>query len=318
MRYIFKHALVQDTAYESLLKSRRQLLHQRIAHTLEELFRALAEAEPEVMAHHFSRAGLADQACLYYERAGDRAAARSAYAEAVAHFDAALAETHRLPAGDDRNRRELALRFKYAPAILIFKGTQSPEAEQVYQRAYATAETLDDEHGLFKARWGLWFSANLSRRTRMARDHAEQLVALARRSGDEALFLEAIHCRWSTAFFRGDIARLLADGREGIRHYDPCRSLRLYRTRKRSRTIRQPAGSQRHRGTRHRARREAESSIQTGVCLHERDDGVSNHRGPRCRLTIGTPNNRSRGQVQFAATAIDRYLYVRMVQRVRR
>ncbi len=227
MRYIFKHALVQDTAYESLLKSRRQLLHQRIAHTLEELFPALAEAEPEVMAHHFSRAGLADQACLYYERAGDRAAARSAYAEAVAHFDAALAETHRLPAGDDRNRRELALRFKYAPAILIFKGTQSPEAEQVYQRAYATAETLDDEHGLFKARWGLWFSANLSRRTRMARDHAEQLVALARRSGDEALFLEAIHCRWSTAFFRADIARLLADGREGIRHYDPERHSRL-------------------------------------------------------------------------------------------
>ena len=89
----FKHALVQDTAYESLLKSRRQILHQRIARRLDAtISRAVAEAEPELLAHHFSRAGLADQACLYYERAGDRAVARSAYAEATAHFDAALAQ----------------------------------------------------------------------------------------------------------------------------------------------------------------------------------------------------------------------------------
>jgi class 3 adenylate cyclase/tetratricopeptide (TPR) repeat protein len=226
-RYSFKHALVQDTAYESLLKSRRQVLHRRIAVTLEERFPALAEAEPEVMAHHFSRAGLADQACLYYERAGDRAAARSAYAEAVAHFDAALSEARQLPPGEVRNRRELAVLLKYGPAILVYKGVQGPEVEQVYQRAYDIAEVSDDEHGLFKALWGLWFSANMSRRTGTARDRAEQLVALGRRSQNEALFLEAIHCRWSTAFFRGDIARLLADGREGIKHYDIERHSRL-------------------------------------------------------------------------------------------
>jgi class 3 adenylate cyclase len=226
-RYSFKHALVQDTAYESLLKSRRQVLHQRIARTLEERFPALAEAEPEVLAHHYSRAGLAGQACHYYERAGDRAAARSAYAEAVAHFEAALAEAHHLPAGEDRNRRELAVLLKYGPAILIFRGVQSPEVEQVYQRAYEIAEASDDEHKLFKALWGLWFHANLNRRTDVARDRADQLVALGRRAQDEALFLEAIHCRWSTAFFRGDIARLLADGREGIRNYDLERHSRL-------------------------------------------------------------------------------------------
>jgi tetratricopeptide (TPR) repeat protein len=226
-RYSFKHALVQDTAYESLLKSRRQVLHQRIALILEERFPALAEAEPEVMAHHFSRAGLADQACLYYERAGDRAAGRSAYAEAVAHFEAALAEARHLPPGEDRNRRELAVLLKYGPAILIFRGVQSPEVEQVYQRAYEIAEASDDEHKLFKALWGLWFCANMNRRTDTARDRADQLVALGRRSEDEALFLEAIHCRWSTAFFRGDIARLLADGREGIRYYDLERHSRL-------------------------------------------------------------------------------------------
>ncbi len=226
-RYSFKHALVQDTAYESLLKSRRQVLHQRIARTLEERFPALAEAEPEILAYHFSRAELADSACLYCERAGDRAVARSAYAEAVAQFNAALAEASRMPPGEERNRRELAVLLKYGPAILIFKGVQSPEVEPVYKRAYDNAKASGDEQGLFKALWGLWFCANLSRRTGVARDRAEELVALGQRSGDEALFLEAIHCRWSTAFFRGDIARTLADAREGIRHYDPERHSRL-------------------------------------------------------------------------------------------
>jgi class 3 adenylate cyclase/tetratricopeptide (TPR) repeat protein len=226
-RYSFKHALVQDTAYESLLKSRRQVLHRRIALALEERFPAQAEAEPEILAYHFSRAGLADRACLHYERAGDRAAARFAYAEAVAHFDAALAEARQLPTGEDRNRRELALLLKYGPAILIFRGVQGPEVEPVYQRAYDIAEASDDRHGLFKALWGLWFCANMSRRTGTARDRAEQLVALGRQSQNEALFLEAIHCRWSTAFFRGDITRLLADGREGIKHYDIERHSRL-------------------------------------------------------------------------------------------
>jgi class 3 adenylate cyclase/tetratricopeptide (TPR) repeat protein len=226
-RYSFKHVLVQDTAYESLLKSRRQVLHERIALTLEKRFPALAEAEPEVLAYHFSRAGLGDQACLYYERAGDRAVARSAYAEAVAHFDAALKEAHHLPAGENRSRRELSVLLKHGPAIVIFRGSQSPDVEQVYQRAYDIAAASDDEHALFKALWGLWFCANMSRRTGTARDRAEQLVALGRRSQNEALVLEAIHCRWSTAFFRGDIARLLADGREGINHYDPERHSRL-------------------------------------------------------------------------------------------
>jgi class 3 adenylate cyclase/tetratricopeptide (TPR) repeat protein len=226
-RYSFKHALVQDTAYESLLKSRRQVLHQRIALTLEARFPALLEAEPEVLAHHFSLAGLADQACLYYERAGDRAVARSAYAEAVAHFDAALAQARQLPSGENRNRRELAILLKQGPAIVIFRGTQSPEVEPVYQRACDIAETSGDQHQLFKALWGLWFTANMSRRTATARDRAEQLVAVGQRSRNEALLLEAIHCRWSTAFFRGDIATLLADGREGVKHYDPERHSKL-------------------------------------------------------------------------------------------
>jgi len=225
--YSFKHALVQETAYESLLKSRRQVLHQRIALTLEERFPAVAEAEPEVLAQHFSRAGLPEQASLYHEHAGDRAAARSAYAEAVAQFDAAFKQAQHLPPGEQRDRRELAVLLKYGPAILTFKGAQHAEVEQVYQRAYDIAQASPDEHVRFKALWGLWFCANLTRRTAVALDRANQLVALGQRSGVEALFLEALHCRWSTAFFRGDIARALADARQGVEHYDAQRHSRL-------------------------------------------------------------------------------------------
>ena len=127
----------------------------------------------------------------------------------------------------DRDRRELAVLLKRGPAIFVYKGLQGQVAEGNYQRAYDIAEPLGDVEALFKAIWGLWFCANLSRRTAAARDRAEELVALAQRSGDESLILEAIHCRWSTSFFRGDAPRSLSDGREGIRHYDPDRHGRL-------------------------------------------------------------------------------------------
>ena len=156
-------------------------------------------------------------ASIYNERAGDRAAARSAFAEAVAHFDAALAEIARMPPGGDRDRRELAVLLKRGPAVFVYKGLRGEVAEDDYQRAYEIAKPYGNDKSLFKAIWGLWLCSNLSRRTAVARDRAEELVALAQHSGDRALILEAIHCRWSTAFFRGDVPRALSDGREGIR-----------------------------------------------------------------------------------------------------
>jgi predicted ATPase len=90
--YSFKHALMRDVAYDNLLRGRRQQIHERVARALEEHFPAVTEAEPELLAQHFGRAGLAELACTYYERAGDRAAARSNFAEAVAHFTCAPAQ----------------------------------------------------------------------------------------------------------------------------------------------------------------------------------------------------------------------------------
>jgi hypothetical protein len=218
--YLFRHALVQDAAYGMLLREPRRALHARIAETIEGRFADLAETEPEILAHHFSRAALAGPACRYFERAGDRSVARSAYAEAVAHFNAALAQAERLPPGTERSERELSVLLKQGPAVHIFKGMQSPDAELAYRRAYDLAKELNEEKRLFKALWGLWFCANVGRATAAARDRVDELVALGQKSGDDMLLLEAIHCRWSTAFFRGDVAAVLADSADGIRHYD--------------------------------------------------------------------------------------------------
>ncbi len=225
--YLFKHALVQDAAYGMLLREPRRALHARIAEAIERQSPETAEAEPEILAHHFSRAELAEPAARYFERAGDRAAARSAYAEAVSHFSAALAQLERQPASAELGRRELALLLKHGPALIILKGLRNSEVEPIYQRAYEIAQSLGDQPGLFKALWGLWFSANLSGRTDVARDRVNELVVLGQQSGDEALLLEALHCRWSTAFFRGDVAGILTSVDEGLKLYDSAKHGRL-------------------------------------------------------------------------------------------
>jgi len=183
----------------------------------------VAEGEPELLAQHFAQARLADLACTYYERAGDRAAARSNFAEAVAHLSAGLTEAGQLEESPDRSRRELALLLKLGPAFAIMKGPQSPEVEDVYGRAHRIGTTLGDECGLFRATWGLWFSALLGRKLEQARDRAQELVTLAQHSTDPDLLVEALHCRWATASFRGDVATAFKDSREGVERYDPAR-----------------------------------------------------------------------------------------------
>ena len=225
--YLFKHALVQDAAYGLLLREPRRALHGRIAETLESQFADTAASEPEIVAHHFSQAERFESAYLYYERAGARSVARSAFAEAIAHFNAALAQASSLPPGAERGRCEIAILLKLGPAVMVVRGQRVPEIEQIYRRATDIAVTLDDEQPLFKALWGLWLNANLNGRTDVARDRAEELVALGKQSGREDLVLEAIHCRWSTANFRGDVSETLAGARDGLRLYDPARHNRL-------------------------------------------------------------------------------------------
>jgi len=225
--YLFKHALVQDAGYASLLRSRRQQIHGSIARALEQEFPAVVEAEPELAAYHFAHAGLPDRASTLYDLAGDRAASRSAYAEAVAQFKRALSQAAGLPHGAERRRRELALLLKLGPALGIREGPQSPQVGSVYRRAHEHAQALSDEPGLFKSTWGLWLNANISGRFEAAGERVQELVALGRRLQDDGLLLEAYHCSWGTSQFRGDAAATLRDTGEGIARYDLARHHRL-------------------------------------------------------------------------------------------
>ena len=225
--YLFKHALVRDVAYGSLLRDQRQQLHSRIADMLAEHFPTMVEAEPEVLAHHYREAGMADAASTYFERAADRAAARSAYIEAAAHFRAAIQEADHLSQKDERTRRALILLLKLGPAIAVTIGEWRPEVEAVYRRAYDLGREVGDGPQLFRATWGLWLCANRTD-NKQSRKWTEELTSLARRLGDEGLLLEAQHCRWGDEFYGGgNVPRILETTEEGIRRYDAKRHAHL-------------------------------------------------------------------------------------------
>jgi class 3 adenylate cyclase/tetratricopeptide (TPR) repeat protein len=224
--FTFKHALVRDAAYESLLLTRRREWHQRVADALEQKFGEITAQEPELLAHHFGEAGLPGPACDYRMRAGDQAMGRSAYTEAIAHFSAGLKHAEAMPP-EEGMRRQLEFSLKLGSASVVAHGLQSVEAEQAYTRASEIGEKLEDGPKSFQAKWGLWINANLRRKTALARDRASELLALARHSGDEELLLEAYHCQLSTAFFRGDALDVLEGGRNAIALYDMARHRHL-------------------------------------------------------------------------------------------
>ena len=224
--FSFKHALLRDAAYESLLLARRREWHERIANALEKHFADIAASEPELLAYHFGEAGLAAPACDYRMRAGDQAVSRSAYPEAVAHFSAGLQLAGTLPQ-QDRLRRQLDFLLNLGSASVVLRGLQSVEVEDAYTRASEIGEQLGDGVRLFQAKWGLWINANLRRKTALARERAGELVTFAQRSGDEEQLLEAYHCLWSTAFFRGDVFDALDSCRNGFKLYDMDRHRHL-------------------------------------------------------------------------------------------
>ncbi len=154
--YTFKHALVQDTAYESLLRSRRQQLHATIAGALEEQFSDLRDNEPEVLARHFAAADMFEPAIRYWCRAGNRALAHWALKEAIGYFEGALTAVERLPKTEQRARLELDSRLGLGTAHIALFGWSHPRVGEVYPPAVALAESLDDKNSLFDALFGIF------------------------------------------------------------------------------------------------------------------------------------------------------------------
>ena len=189
--YRFKHALIQDAAYDSLLKRRRQELHARIAASIEARFPQLVEAQPELVARHFGEAGLAEKAIPYWLKAGHLAAARSANMEAIAHLRLGLECAQALVPGASRSSFELSLQIALGGPLIATRGFASDEAEAAYRRAEELSRELQSEADLFAALRGLGYvyhvRANLSGSTNLV----EEVVALAKASGDPELLAEA-------------------------------------------------------------------------------------------------------------------------------
>ena len=130
----------------------------------------------------------------------------------------------------ERMRRQLDFLLKLGAALTVVRGAQSAEVEDAYRRAGEIGAAIGDATAAYKAKWGLWLNANLGRKTAdasLARDRANELVALAQHSGDEDLLLEAYHCGWSTALFRGEVLAVLEYSRIGVESYDMARHRHL-------------------------------------------------------------------------------------------
>ena len=221
-QYTFKHALVQDVAYASLLRANRQQLHARIATAYETRFPEVVRAQPELVAHHFTEAGLTDAAIEYWQRAGDLAMARSGHAEAIHHFSVALDLLGKLGEKPDRAAKELELCVKLGPALMMVKGPGSPEVEAIYSRAVAL-EAGEDSSTRFKALWGLYYYSMTSGHLNEAAAHADELLGLAQRLGADDLVLEGHHAKWTTSFYCGNLAAADEHSQKGISQYDCTR-----------------------------------------------------------------------------------------------
>jgi predicted ATPase len=218
--YSFKHALVQDTAYQSLLKSRRQQLHARIARTLESRFPETAAATPEVLGHHYAEAGLAQPAIEHLRRAGESAARRAANREAIEHFRKALDLLRSLPGGPERDAVELKILTQLGPALMLVKGWAAAEAEILYRRARELAGRLGSSAELVPPLVGLWLF-NLSRgRFDAAGEVTHELFQVAQKSNDPDLLLQAHHAAWPVAGLGGAFAAADDHIRRGLAVYD--------------------------------------------------------------------------------------------------
>ncbi len=191
--YTFKHALVQEAAYESLLKRTRQLLHGRVVDVLLERFPERAAAEPELVARHADAAGRADEAIACYQRAGEHAQAASAHEEAIRHFQQAIAVLMTEPPSRERDAREAGLQLTLAESRTVALGYTSPEVEAAHERTRALCEALGDERGLAFALGRLAVFAHNSGQAERACMLGTRALTIGQRVGDPAL-LQKAHC----------------------------------------------------------------------------------------------------------------------------
>ncbi len=202
-RFIFRHALIQDAAAQSMLKAKRRELHQRIAEVLTKQFPEIVETEPELLAYHYTEANVVDRALTYWQRAAERAAARLAYVEALGHVDKAMKLAATLPKGVERDEWELRFLVIAGPSRMALDGWDSPLAKIAYEDARDVAEKLGRPTELFRSVWGLWLGAHTSGQHARAHELYREIFRLLRSTNDPEYVVQAHHAGGSQMVAEG-------------------------------------------------------------------------------------------------------------------
>jgi class 3 adenylate cyclase/predicted ATPase len=218
--YIFKHALVQDAAYGTLLRARRQEFHARVAAVLEASFADLAERQPELLAHHLTAAGANQRAVDQWLKSGQRAAGRGAHIEAISHLKRGLAILRSLPKTAVRDANETEFQLALGMSSITVKGMGSAEMAGAYGRALQLAECCGSDRQLFQALFGIWIRNSGTGGIRAARPYLERLLRVAEESADDELQLQAHHSAWSTLWSAGEPMKAHSHTDAGRRLYD--------------------------------------------------------------------------------------------------
>ncbi|HEX2045093.1 MAG TPA: AAA family ATPase, partial [Gaiellaceae bacterium] len=209
--YVFKHALIRDAAYGSLLRSTRRRFHERIAQVLEDAFPEKVENEPELVAQHLAEAGRTLEAIGYWRQAGERALRAWATEEAATHFERGLELVRSLPEGQGTQELELGLQLARGTALMAVRGYAAPEAESAYARAEALSREIDDVSRLAPALYGLGAFYASTAQPRKAYEFGRRLHAVAEAETDEDMLIEANVMLGIAQYLRGD--PLAADAR---------------------------------------------------------------------------------------------------------
>jgi class 3 adenylate cyclase/predicted ATPase len=227
--YLFKHALVRDAAYGTLLREPRRSLHACIAEALESQFADIAENQPELLARHCTEAGLIEKAAGLWSKAGQRSLARSALVEATEQLTRALGQIATLPATPALRREQIKLQVALANALMHVKGYAAPESKAAIERARlfiaqaeALGETPEDPLVLFSVLYAVWGTNLLAFNGNVVRDLAGQFMALAEQQGATAPLMIGHRIVGTSLLHTGDFAKARGHYDQGIALYDPA------------------------------------------------------------------------------------------------
>jgi class 3 adenylate cyclase/predicted ATPase len=219
--YQFKHALIQEAAYQSLLKSQRQQYHQRIAQMFVERMPETKTAQPELLAHHYTEAGLATYALPYWLRAGQNAIERSTFAEAVGYLTKGLALLNTLPESAERMPQELELYIALGSALMAQKSYSAPEVEQTYAHALDLCRRIGETPRLLQALSGLAVFYLTRAELQTARELSGQCLMLARQGTNPVRLLQSLVIVGNVLFYAGEFSHARERLEEGLALYNP-------------------------------------------------------------------------------------------------